>query len=133
MRTTKLTELLCNTRTGKNKGLVNVNIKTSEMSGESPNWMKNTSQKMKFSIKDFFSKCDQICRKLQNFGLNLNQTNSFKQTGFYSHKKMLWIISSHFCLQLNSVLILHVFTPNLVSFFSCEYKLELRKSACHIY
>ena len=24
----------------------------------------NTSQKMKFSIKYFFSKCDQICRKL---------------------------------------------------------------------
>ena len=23
-----------------------------------------TAQKMKFSIKDFFSKCDQICRKL---------------------------------------------------------------------
>ena len=25
----------------------------------------NTTQKMKFSFKDFFSKCDQICRKLQ--------------------------------------------------------------------
>ena len=25
----------------------------------------HTAQKMKFSIKDFFSKCDQICRKLQ--------------------------------------------------------------------
>ena len=24
-----------------------------------------TGQKMKFSIKDFFSKCDQICRKLR--------------------------------------------------------------------
>ena len=24
-----------------------------------------TAQKMKFSIKDFFSKCDQICRKLR--------------------------------------------------------------------
>ena len=24
-----------------------------------------TAQKMKFSIKDFFSKCDQICRKLE--------------------------------------------------------------------
>ena len=24
-----------------------------------------TAQKMKFSIKDFFSKCDQICKKLQ--------------------------------------------------------------------
>ena len=23
------------------------------------------AQKMKFSIKDFFNKCDQICRKLQ--------------------------------------------------------------------
>ena len=26
--------------------------------------MKSTTQKMKFSIKDFFSKCDQIRRKL---------------------------------------------------------------------
>ena len=25
----------------------------------------STAQKMKFSIKDFFSKCDQICRILQ--------------------------------------------------------------------
>ena len=25
----------------------------------------NTAQKMKFSIKDFFSKCDQILRKLR--------------------------------------------------------------------
>ena len=25
----------------------------------------NTAQKMKFSIKDFFSKCDQICRILR--------------------------------------------------------------------
>ena len=24
----------------------------------------NTAQKMKFSIKDIFSKCDQICRKI---------------------------------------------------------------------
>ena len=26
-----------------------------------------TAQKMKFSIKDFFSKCDQIYRKLRGF------------------------------------------------------------------
>ena len=26
-----------------------------------------TAQKMKFSIKDFFSKCDQICRKLRTW------------------------------------------------------------------
>ena len=31
-----------------------------------PNW-SNTAQKMKFSIKDFFSKCDQIRRKLVTF------------------------------------------------------------------
>ena len=32
-------------------------------------WIRRdtTSQKMKFSIKDFFSKCDQICRKLYFF------------------------------------------------------------------
>ena len=28
-------------------------------------WPGNTQQKMKFSIKDFFSKCDQIRRKLR--------------------------------------------------------------------
>ena len=27
-------------------------------------WIADTAQKMKFSIKEFFSKCDQICRKL---------------------------------------------------------------------
>ena len=27
--------------------------------------MQTTAQKVKFSIKDFFSKCDQICRKLR--------------------------------------------------------------------
>ena len=27
-----------------------------------PNTVKDIAQKMKFSIKDFFSKCDQICR-----------------------------------------------------------------------
>ena len=27
--------------------------------------LKYTAQNMKFSIKDFFSKCDQICRKLR--------------------------------------------------------------------
>ena len=35
--------------------------KLSKMQSE----LQNTAQKMKFSIKDFFSKCDQICRKLQ--------------------------------------------------------------------
>ena len=29
------------------------------------NVLSNTAQKMKFSIKDFSSKCDQICRKLR--------------------------------------------------------------------
>ena len=28
-------------------------------------WVNDTTQKMKFSIKDFFSKCDQICWKLR--------------------------------------------------------------------
>ena len=28
-------------------------------------YAKDTAQKMKFSIKDFFSKCDQIHRKMQ--------------------------------------------------------------------
>ena len=29
--------------------------------------LSNTAQKMEFSIKDFFSKCDQISRKLRCF------------------------------------------------------------------
>ena len=33
--------------------------------GSSPNYTTNTAQKMKFSIKDFFSKCDQICSFLR--------------------------------------------------------------------
>ena len=28
-------------------------------------WLKDTAQKMKFSIKDFFNTCNQIHRKLQ--------------------------------------------------------------------
>ena len=28
-------------------------------------YFTDTTQKMKFSAKDFFSKCDQICRKLR--------------------------------------------------------------------
>ena len=31
---------------------------------DNTNDLKDTAQKMKFSIKDFFSKCDQICRKI---------------------------------------------------------------------
>ena len=50
-----------------------------------------TTQKMKFSIKDFFSKCDQIRRKLQiwshllnkslmeNFNFCVVKGNSFQQ------------------------------------------------------
>ena len=34
----------------------------------------NTAQKMKFSIKDFFSKCDQIRRKLRIWSDLLNKT-----------------------------------------------------------
>ena len=33
-----------------------------------------TAQKMKFSIKDFFSKCDQICRKLRIWSHLLKKT-----------------------------------------------------------
>ena len=32
-----------------------------------------TAQKMKFSIEDFFSKCDQICRNLKNRKLCLKE------------------------------------------------------------
>ena len=38
-------------------------MKHYDESKESPYF--NTAQKMRFSIKDFFSKCDQICRKLR--------------------------------------------------------------------
>ena len=40
-----------------------------------------TPQKMKFSIKDFFSKCDQICRKLRIW--SLYWINRLWKTSFY--------------------------------------------------
>ena len=36
--------------------------------------MIDTEQKMKFSIEDFFSKCDQICRKLRIWSHLLRET-----------------------------------------------------------
>ena len=39
--------------------------------------------KMKFSIKDFFSKCDQICRKLQIWSHLLKKSLKLVSTIFY--------------------------------------------------
>ena len=54
----------------------------------------NTAQKMKFSIKDFFSKCD----KLRNFKLQLSKlTNS----GIWSHILKKSLMEKFIFLQSN--------------------------------
>ena len=48
-----------------------------------PNTVKDTAQKMKFFIKDFFSKCDQICSFLQIWSHYLR--NPWWKTSFFVH------------------------------------------------
>ena len=45
-------------------------------------WQQNTAQKRKFSIKNLFSKCDQI-RKKQRISLHLLNTSLIKNFSFY--------------------------------------------------
>ena len=58
--------------------------------------LSHTAQKMKFSIKDFFSKCDQICRKLQIWSdllrKSLIENFIFSAVSFYDY--FLFIKSS---------------------------------------
>ena len=49
-------------------------------------FVANTSQKMKFSIKDFFSKCNQICRKLRIWSHLLKK--SLMKTSFFVQCKL---------------------------------------------
>ena len=44
----------------------------------------NTPQKMKFSIKDFFSKCDQICSFLRTWSLLLKKSLEKKESLSFS-------------------------------------------------
>ena len=68
-----------------------------------------TAQKMKFSVKDFFSKCDQIrsflriWSHLQNKSLMENfsflvQCMVFWFSGFLSHTGPFYIAAAYFCL-----------------------------------
>ena len=58
-------------------------VKTSE-------WVRGTVQKMKFSIEDFFSKCDQIRSKLRIW-LHLLK-KSFMETSFFVQRGLLiWL------------------------------------------
>ena len=41
-------------------GLCKINLNDDNFDDGDPTKRENTTQKMKFSIKDFFSKCDQI-------------------------------------------------------------------------
>ena len=49
--------------------------------------LTNTTQKMKFSIKDFFSKCDQISGFLRNWSHLLKK--SLMETLFFVQSKLL--------------------------------------------
>ena len=72
----------------------------------------NTEQKMKFSIKDFFSKCDQIHRKLQIWSYLLEKSlmESFNfcavktlrkmyLSAMFPHPEISWIPSRHLLVQ----------------------------------
>ena len=48
-----------------NMPLTSTNIFLHDNSYGTQSWITITAQKMKFSIKDFFSKCDQIRRELR--------------------------------------------------------------------
>ena len=54
----------------------------------------NTAQKMKFSIKDFFSKCDQILRKLRIWS-HLLKKSLMEKLIFCAEKQMI-SIHTHF-------------------------------------
>ena len=66
-----------------------------------------TAQQMKFSIKDFFSKCDQIRKKLQNWSHLLKKpleenlifcavNNSYKKVDIHGEQTLH---TSHICKQ----------------------------------
>ena len=49
----------------------------------------NTAQKMKFSIKDLFSKCNQICRKLRIWS-HLLRKSLMEKFIFYAVGENTW-------------------------------------------
>ena len=62
----------------------------------------NTAQKMKFSIKDFFSKCDQICSFLQ-IRLHLLKKSLMKNFIFYAVKILQTLVKEIFVCLANFI------------------------------
>ena len=56
---------------------------TKQMLVSSKNLLHNTAQKIKFSIKDFFSKCDQVCRFLRTLS-HLRKKSLMENFVFYA-------------------------------------------------
>ena len=58
-----------------------------------------TAQKMKFSIKDFFSKCDQICRKLRirSHLLNIYKKSLMESLVFCAVRISMLVLNNIYC------------------------------------
>ena len=76
---------------------------------------RNTAQKMKFSIKDFFSKCDQIRRK--NF----------------SHGKINFLCSEKVGFKLCMLSNLHIATYILISYVAKRSNYSFRSWVVKVY
>ena len=63
--------------------------------------MNNTAQKMKFSIKNFFSKCDQINRKLRVWS-HLLKKSLMENCVFHALMCKCVFIRVHCCVHLRS-------------------------------
>ena len=72
----------------------------------------DTAQKMKFSIKDFFNKCDQICRKLRLW-LNLQRKSLKENFIFLCSARSAGTLTMVFSLQsIYKVSVLCLYTEN---------------------
>ena len=72
----------------------------------------DTAQKMKFSIKDFFNKCDQICRKLRLW-LNLQRKSLKENFIFLYSARSAGTLTMVFSLQsIYKVSVLCLYTEN---------------------
>ena len=81
------------------------------------------AQKMKFFITDFFSKCDQICRKLVTFSEEILKVrfSPSKNFGFiYFNENLLKMMKNSFYFMLKALFDLEIFTFSVLTFGLCR-------------
>ena len=98
----------------------------------------SVAQKMKFSIKDFFSKCNQICRKLRVWS-HLLKKSLWKTSFFVQYGLMnLFLILLYYCWLLAHLLVF-LFSAHIrckVFFITCliSARKDCKQYLCiHIY